>query len=95
MRDKILFFTDISSSGLILLFLESWGRRRVLPALDQRLQVGDHKAQGIEHNPSHDNSFNQLVASATARSLREIIRTSSATAAAVTATMVEMPTSSP
>ena len=57
-RDKILFFTDISSSGLILLFLESGSsRRRVLSALDQRLQVGDHKAQGIEHNPCHDNSL--------------------------------------
>ena len=56
-RDKILFFTDISSSVLISLCLESWGRGRVLAALNQRLQVGDHKAQGIEHNPSHDNSF--------------------------------------
>src|SRR5699024_8921797 len=57
-RDKILFFTDISSSGLILLFLESGSsRRRVLSALNQRLQVGDHKAQGIEHDPGHDDSL--------------------------------------
>lgn len=34
--------------------------------------------------------FNQLVASATALSFREIIRTSRATAAAVTATIVEI-----